>query len=387
MAIRVNPRLIEDLNRFGAADVQMCYHCGDCSAVCVHADDLFRFPRKSMRQLQMGLEKRLETALEPWLCYYCGQCSDQCPREANPGETMMSLRRWLINRYDKTGIAGKFFRSLKTELWTIIVVSLLTCFAALGYHLFKGSIYVYNGPDAFLPAGLVHKFDLALGSLLGFVLIINAFNMWNLSMKPGDDVSIPWWLYLKSVLLLPFHFFTQKRYAECSTTGKSKLFMPWMVHLGLMWGYVTMLVLVMVFLPFLQSGPEIFWPAHIFGYIASIGLLIGVYYFIRSRLVRKYVQYHKSHSTDWVFVVLLALITFTGITQHLFHRTGMTVAANVTYLLHLMCVVPWLVRMPFTKWAHLMYRPLAMYFAAVRRNAYALKENKQHIFFRVVQTV
>jgi hypothetical protein len=34
-----------------------------------------------------------------------------------------------------------------------------------------------------------------------------------------------------------------------------------------------------------------------------------------------------------------------------------------------MCVVPWLLRMPFSKWAHLVYRPLAMYFAAIRREA------------------
>ncbi|MDP1620736.1 MAG: 4Fe-4S dicluster domain-containing protein [Bacteroidales bacterium] len=387
MAIRVNPRLIEDLNRFGAADVQMCYHCGDCSAVCVHTDDMFRFPRKSMRQLQMGLEKRLDTALEPWLCYYCGQCSDQCPREAHPGETMMSLRRWLINRYDITGIAGKFFRSVQTEVWTVIIMGLLTALAALGYHLFSGSIYVVDGPDAFLPSHIVHMFDIALGSVLGIILLLNALHMWSLTMKEGGEASIPWWLYIKSILQLPLHFFTQKRYAECITTKKSGLYMPWIIHLGLMWGYVTMLVLVMVFLPYLQKGPEIFWPAHIFGYLASIGLLTGVFYFIRSRLIRKYAQYHKSHSTDWVFVILLALITITGILQHIFHRTGLPVAANITYLLHLMVVVPWLLRMPFSKWAHLVYRPLAMYFAAVRKNAYAWQEKKQRSFSPDLQPI
>ena len=75
MAIRVNPKPIEDLDFYGAEDVQFCYHCGDCSANCPHADEVFRFPRKSMRSLQMGLEKKLETSLEPWLCYYCWQCS------------------------------------------------------------------------------------------------------------------------------------------------------------------------------------------------------------------------------------------------------------------------------------------------------------------------
>ena len=58
-----------------------------------------------------GSSPRLRGTLEPWLCYYCGECSDECPREAEPGETMMSMRRWLTARYDFTGISGLFYRS------------------------------------------------------------------------------------------------------------------------------------------------------------------------------------------------------------------------------------------------------------------------------------
>ena len=78
--------------------------------------DPFVFPRKPMRYLQMGLEEKLEGQLDPWLCYYCGECSDQCPRDAEPGETMMSLRRWLTSRYDFTGISRLFYRSWRWEL-------------------------------------------------------------------------------------------------------------------------------------------------------------------------------------------------------------------------------------------------------------------------------
>jgi len=145
--------------------------------------------------------------------------------------------------------------------------------------------------------------------------------------------------------------------------------MPWFIHLGLMLGYVTMLILVMVFIEQLQSGPAIRWSVHIFGYLASIGLIAGTVYFIRNRLRKNYVQYKKSHGTDWVFVILLFLIVLTGIVQHVFHRTGLLALANITYVIHLMSVVPWLLRMPFSKWSHLIYRPLAMYFAAIRRDA------------------
>ena len=65
----------------------------------------------------------------------------------------------------------------------------------------------------------------------------------------------------------------------------------------------------------------------------------------------------------------------TGIVQHILHRTGFLEWANITYVIHLMAVVPWLLRMPFSKWSHLAYRPLAMYFAAIQKAAYARQEN------------
>jgi len=377
MPIRVNPKLIEDLDFYGAEDVQYCYHCGDCSATCPHADEVFRFPRKSMRSLQMGLEEKLETALEPWLCYYCGQCSEQCPREADPGETMMSLRRWLIGRYDFTGIARRFYTSKTAEVTAIVITALLTGAGFLWYGLTFGSIHIYDGPGAFLPSPFIHTFDLTLGSLIGVILLINAFRMWRLTLYNERVAYIPWWLYIKRLYVILWHFFTQKRYAECESKSPKIIFMPWIVHLFLMLGYVIMLVIVMAFIEQFQSGPEIFWPVHIFGYAATIGLTIGTIYFIRSRIIkRNQVQYKKTHSTDWVFVILLFIIVVTGISQHILHRTGMPEAANILYIVHLMAVVPWLLRMPFTKWAHLVYRPLAMYFADILRDAIRIQERQ-----------
>jgi len=380
MAIRVNPRFIDVVARFGAEDVQLCYHCGDCSTVCPHADEVFKFPRKSMRSLQMGLEQKIETTLEPWLCYYCGQCSEQCPREADPGETMMSLRRWLISRYDFTGIARQFFKSRIIEVLAVLLTALLTGIFLLYYGFSGGNIHIYDGEGAFLPSHFIHKFDLSLGLLLAIFLVVNALHMWYLTMVKGTTFTVPWWLYFKQLYQLPWHFFTQKRYSECESKRKHPFFMPWFIHLGLMLGYVTMLVLVMVFVEQLQSGPAIRWSVHIFGYLASIGLITGTIYFIRNRVKKNYVQYKKSHGTDWVFVILLFLIVLTGIAQHVFHRTGLYEWANITYVIHLMCVVPWLLRMPFSKWAHIIYRPLAMYFAAIYIDALARQEVVVHSF-------
>jgi hypothetical protein len=68
-----------------------------------------------------------------------------------------------------------------------------------------------------------------------------------------------------------------------------------------------------------------------------------------------------------MFLILLLGVAATGVLQHILHRSGAGAAANVTYVVHLMAVVPMLgLEVPFSKWAHMAYRPLAMYFSVLR---------------------
>jgi ferredoxin len=365
MAIRVNPKLIDELEVYGAEDVQNCYHCGNCSAVCPFSKEPYIFPRRPMRLLQMGLEDKLKGDLQPWLCYYCGECSEECPRGAEPGETMMSLRRWLTAKYDFSGISRAFYRSGKTEFLAVIGAALLT---GLGFVLWAvlsgGDINSYSGPNAFLPAESIHIFDWVLAGVLLALLLTNCARMWWFTMGRDKDLHASFWLYLKKVYALPLHFLTQKRYAKCERKR------PWAIHLALMLSYVMMLVLIMFFLGAMWSGPEIDWRVHVFGYIATVGLLGTTIFALQGRIRKSEPLYAHSHETDWIFLILLIIVAFTGILQHIMHRAGLDAAANIVYIIHLMGVVPMLaLEVPFSKWAHLAYRPLAMYFSLVRAEA------------------
>ena len=368
MAARVNPTLLDELERYGAQDVAKCYHCGNCTASCPLSKDPFLFPRRSMRYLQMGLKDRLRSSLEPWLCYYCGECSDQCPREADPGETMMSMRRWLTSQYDFTGISRLFYRSWKAELAAILILALLTGagFLAYGFHFGGGSLSIYDGPRAFLPAGSVHIFDWSMAAVLSLLLAINCVRMWYFSMRDERSPGMSAWSYVRFLPLLVVHFLTQKRYRECEDKR------PWMFHLVLVLSYLTMLVLIMFFLRAMQYGPQVRWQVHVFGYAASAGLLFTVVWAIQGRLRKNLPSRRHSHESDWIFLGLLLFVSVTGILQHVLHRAGLPAAANITYVVHLMGVVPMLtLEVPFSKWAHLAYSPLAMYFAGLQQEAYA----------------
>lgn len=365
MAVRANPRLVDDLQRYGAEDVSKCYHCGNCTAACQLSGQSFLFPRRSMRALQMGLEERLRSSLDPWLCYYCGDCSEQCPRGADPGETMMSIRRWLTAQYDFTGISRLFYRSPVTQVVAMLAIAALTGVGFVAHAaLMGGSLSVYDGAQAFLPEAAVHVFDWAMGGVLFALLLANCARMWWFTMRAGDGPRPSPATYLRHLLLLPLHFFTQKRYRQCKNTG------PWGVHLALMLSYVTMLVLIVFFLPEMQHGPDVRWGVHVFGYLAAIGLLAGTILALRGRLTRQAAHHKHSHASDWIFLGMLLVLALTGIVQHVLHRAGLPMAANVAYLVHLMVVAPFeITQVPFGKWSHMAYRPLAIYFAAVQAAA------------------
>ncbi|HXY42445.1 MAG TPA: 4Fe-4S dicluster domain-containing protein [Vicinamibacteria bacterium] len=366
MAIRVNPMLVSELEKYGAEDVQNCYHCGNCSAVCAHSDEMWVFPRKPMRLLQMGLEERLRRSLDPWLCYYCGQCSAQCPRGAEPGETMMSLRRWLTSRYDVTGISRLFYRSWKAELAALVLLALATAAGFLSYGFGHGRLSVYDGPGALLPSSAVHFFDWTMAGVLTLLLAANAARMWWLTTGGNPRIRVGLGSYLRRLHVLPLHFFTQRRYARCEKP------LPWLVHLGLVFSYLTLFGLIMFFLREMQAGPAVRWAVHAPGYLASAGLLGAVVWAIRGRLRRSEPQFSHSHESDWIFLAMLLLVGATGVVQHVLHRLGSPQAANLAYVLHLSFVVPMLLlEVPFSKWSHLAYRPLAMYLAEVRRDAHA----------------
>jgi quinone-modifying oxidoreductase, subunit QmoC len=366
MATAIKPGLVDELRAFGAEDVSKCFNCGSCSAVCVHSDGDYILPRRSLHAAQLGLEDKLKSSLEPWLCYYCGECSEQCPKEADPAETMMSMRRWLTSRYDFSGIARLFYQSWRWEVFAIVLAAILT---GIGFTLFgmsQGSISNYDGPNAFLPSAKIHVFDWTMATALVILLGINVIRMWRFVMGSDGGDRAPFSSYVASLYTLPFHFFTQLKYRRCERKR------PWLVHLALMLSYVTMLVLIMFFLREMASGPSIDWRVHVFGYLASAGLIVAVILNLRGRIRRDSPVHAHSHESDWMFLILLLFVATTGVLQHILHRSGLDAAANVTYIVHLMGVVPMLVlEVPFGKWSHLAYRPLAVYFAQVRVHAAA----------------
>ena len=352
--------------------METCFNCGNCTAICPFTSTEYPFPRNMIRLVQIGGADKLKQSIDPWLCYYCGDCSQTCPKGAEPGEVMMSLRRWLTAQYDFTGLARKFYTSKAWEIGSMIVVGVLVVVIAL---LLSGPMTTDQVElNTFAPVEIVHIADWIMAGMLVFFITINVFRMWKFIMVDGMDRPVPFKLYVTEAWHLVLHMLTQKRWSQCEE-DKEKQNWSWITHLLMVSGYGLMLVIIIFFLKWFQTDEiyPIWHPQRWLGYYATIVLLFGAGRAIIGRL-KKTVQMHKfSHASDWIFPILLLVVSLTGIAIHSFRYFGMPMATYYTYLIHLAFVAPMLIlEVPFGKWAHLYYRPLAIYFEQVRAKAKAM---------------
>ena len=374
MSVKIDPNLFKELEEFGLKDANKCYHCGNCTAICPLSTPEDPFPRKLVKYIQMGQKDKILHSSEPWLCYFCGDCSDRCPRGADPGETMMVMRRYLTSKYDWTGFAKKFYTS---EIFEIIAVAIVGILIGLALWIFHASNP--NMEHAYLnsvwPSGYIEIADLVMAAILTILLLSNTWRCARFVM--GKMMfKIPLGIYALQAKELIIHFLTQKRFSEC--TDK----MQWFVHLLIMTGYSTAFLLVAVFLAGGFKVIGLYWepiafqrdviyewwhPMRLLGYYATAAILYGATYAFVGRLRKSKAPYKSSHGTDWMFLVLLEITTLTGISIHFCRLFDLALTTYIIYVVHLMVAIPMLVlEVPFSKWAHLAFRPVVIYLTRVK---------------------
>ena len=132
-----------------------------------------------------------------------------------------------------------------------------------------------------------------------------------------------------------------------------------------------MMTLVIVFIRWFQVDDSSWHFTSIFGYYATVVLLAMTVEMFRSRLKKKETIHRYSELSDWLFLILLFFATtLTGILMHAVRLAGWPMGTYVMYVIHLAVAVPMLViEVPFGKWSHLFYRPLAMFLATVKEKA------------------
>lgn len=368
-----DPQLVTEVRKYGKFDVAGCFNCGSCTLSCDLAGDHASFPRRTTRQVLLGLRQSIGESLDPWLCHDCGDCSTVCPRQTEPRESMMTLRRYLASLYDWTGIASLINRSKLWHLGALSFVAALVLLLTVLYHRYVVKMPLTDFASTSL--GLEHMFPLMTYFTLAvilfpfLILMTNAFRMYLITVHQKDSIHSPLFQWLVEIKIFFLHFFTYRRMTECPTE-KAR----WLPHLLLGLGCMVMIFLKVFALQWFQTDTlyPLYHPQRWIGYVATLFLIYGALHIIVGRLSKKREIYKSSDFRDWNFPVLLLATAVSGIAVHLFRYAGLELATHYAYAVHLMIAVPMLVvEMSFGKWTHMIYRPLAMYFQSLREESAA----------------
>jgi ferredoxin len=343
----INPAFGKELKKYGSVNFNACYNCGNCTAVCSLSTTENSFPREMVRLSALGLEEEIQSSLKPWECYYCGECTTYCPQEANPGELMMSLRRYLTAKYDWTGLSGLLYKSLPVSIaaFVLVLVGVMAFALSVNFEL-----------ETLLHLG--HRFEMiAIGTIGLVILLPNIIRMWNYTiLKPG--VKVPFKKYVSSLGELFVHMFTQKRALGCDDNQKR-----WFEHLILVFGYLSLLFTT-VFLDWF-STPSVF--VQVFGYVVSAVVFVVTIDFVSGRMKKNREVNKHSQPSDWFFVIWLFLMGFTAFVVRLFIDFDWLESNKWLYIAHFTVLAQWaLLIVPFGKWTHFLYRSFAMYFAKLK---------------------
>jgi ferredoxin len=369
LPVQSDPTLLADIRRYGKFDPTGCYQCGSCTISCDLVSDFASFPRKSIRYSLLGLRAPLLANVEPWICHDCGDCSIVCPRQVEPRISMATLRRFLSGQYERSGLAAKLLTSRAWYFGSLASVAALVALLILGYHLWYVGLPLSGMAT---PLGLEHMFPimtyytLAVILFPALLLLSRVFRVWRFTMGGPQQPSIQFSVYVDQAWTYVYQSATHSLLRKCPEKGR------WLSHWILALGTVMMLTIKVFALRWFQTDniyPS-YNPQRWLGYLAGGFIFYGIGAILKGRLQAKKEIYKETRPEDLVFPILLVLTACSGIFTHIFRYAGFALCAHFMYAMHVIIATPMLViEMPFGKAAHMIYRPLALYFQAVKERA------------------
>jgi ferredoxin len=378
----VDTELLSDVQRFGAADVSACFSCGTCTATCPLSDNDGTFPRRIIRYAQVGMKDELLSSKELWTCYHCGLCSDSCPTEADPGEFMAAARRYAIASYDPTGLSRILYT--RPVVGSLIATAVAAFFALFMYASHGAQDAASLALFTFIPEGLIHWTGVAVMGVLALAGVVGIVRM-SRRVAKHEGVSLRTMLGGRAALTstaaalwssLGIESLGQRRYREDCKDDKpvEPLYRRrWLIHALTIWGFLglfasTILDWGLALAGVKETGTPIplWYPTRLIGTLAGLSLLYGVSMFMINRVRQVNRAAKVSTASDWLLLVLLWITGATGFfIETALYLPNPPAWGYWVFLFHVAVAMELMLLLPFTKLAHTIYRPLALFFYAL----------------------
>ncbi len=350
------PALARELARRGGATAARCFQCATCSGVCELAPDEAPFPRRQVLLAQWGRLDDLAADPAVWLCHRCNDCTVRCPRDARPGDVMAAVRALVVERLAVPRWLGRLVGAARVT-WPLLlgvpVAFWLALLALTGHLAVPEPLVAY---EQVVPHRLVYAVFLPVSALVLAATWVSARRFWRLLGSSGPPRRGSFLAALPPVLA---EIVTHRRFASCEAARARRL-----GHLALLLGFVGAAVvsglLVVALYGFHVRLPlPLGHPLKILGNLAALLLVVGVAVLAAERVARPEAG-GRSTAFDTFFLAVVALVVLTGAGAEAGRLLLPAPLAVAVYVVHLAAVLTLFVTFPYSKFAHLLYRTLAM---------------------------
>ncbi|MBN2320912.1 MAG: quinone-interacting membrane-bound oxidoreductase complex subunit QmoC [Acidobacteria bacterium] len=373
--IRIEPDLafIRTLMKAGGDSLKQCMQCGTCSATCALSSDHEPFPRKEMAWASWGMKDVLLNDSDVWLCYQCNDCSTRCPRGARPGDVLAAVRQEWIGHHAVPRFLARWAHQPQSAILLLGIMTVLLGAALylkdpigrlLGFSEEMSSNIVFSY-SSMMPRWLLNLFFLVLGVLAVLTVLRGVVRLWK-SMKktalqqepvtPRKNLISSIGSAIKSILL-------HERFSLC-TEARPRYWSHMMVFFGFL--ALTLVTLWVITAPYnpLIGGPFIyplnFWnPWKLLANAGGVVLIAGCVLMLKDRM-KNSEQTGVNNYSDWSLIGLLLAVVLTGFITEALHFVRLEPHRHLAYFVHLVFAGTLLLYMPYSKFAHIVYRTAAM---------------------------
>jgi quinone-modifying oxidoreductase subunit QmoC len=176
------------------------------------------------------------------------------------------------------------------------------------------------------------------------------------------------WPALKEIL-------EHRRFREC-TENQDRI----KGHRPLMYAFIGLFIVTLysmftqdvigIFIPSMH-GPISMWnPIKVLANVSAVAMIVGLGILWMNRTKMEASGKAMNTFYDWFIIWIMMGVGVTGLAAELLRLVGIPSLGYVVYYLHLISVVMLFLYMPYTKFAHLVYRTFAMAFERYRDSAF-----------------
>jgi len=362
----------------GGENAAKCYQCATCSSVCELAPADAPFPRKQVLLAQWGLFDQLMGDPGVWLCHQCNDCSVRCPRDVAPGDIMASLRGMMVKKLASPSVMGSVVGNVK-KTWPLLVFAPILFWVVLlglstGFQMHEAHHGLVPGPemgqffyDQYVPHYLIYGVYFTAVGLACIALFLSGMRFWKLmgdkQKRTGSFVGA----LIGAFIAIALH----NKFSSCDRGVVKR---RW-GHFLVMWGFIGAAITSGFAVVYLYRDTVFFswlnlqyaYPVPIghwvklLGNFSAIILVVGGIILFVNRMSTGDKLVGATLAFDRFFLWVVLAVIGTGVFTEIFRFIAINPMIGFSvYIIHLGVVLCLFLTLPYSKFAHILYRTLAM---------------------------